>query len=119
MSVTNFEKITENLTEKELLLLPYVKDALIRCTEAQNSGHVCELISMLYHKVNGEPLIFNGVRLRKYVSYIRVNGLLPVIATSQGYFVTEDKEEIEKQVKSLYERASQIKNAAIGMQKFL
>src|SRR6187399_3136288 len=119
MSITNFEDTTEALTEKELSALPYVIEGLKRCDKAQKSGEVCDLIDMIYAKEHGEPLLVTGVKLRKFVSYIRVNGLLPIIATSRGYFITEDQEEIKKQVKSLYERASQIKKAAQGMENFL
>ena len=60
-----------------------------------------------------------GARLRKIVSHIRVSGKLPIIATSKGYYVSYDAEEIRNQVKSLEERAARILAAANGIRCFL
>ncbi len=61
----------------------------------------------------------NTVRLRKYFNYFRTNGIIPIIATSDGCYITTDKEEINRQVISLEERARQINKAAQGLKKFL
>lgn len=119
MSVLNFEEHTEDLNEKEIEILPFIIDGLKRCDTAKKSGEVCELIDMLYHKAHGHPLYMSGVRLRKFVSHIRVNALLPIISTSQGYFVSNDKEEIKKQIISLEQRSRQIAKAAEGLKKLL
>jgi hypothetical protein len=58
-------------------------------------------------------------RLRKLVNYIRSNSLIPLIATSQGYFTTDCKETIQSQIKSLNERANSIERCANGLKKFL
>jgi len=60
-----------------------------------------------------------GPRLRKLVNYIRSNSLLPLIATSQGYFTTDCKQTIQEQIKSLQERASSIDRCARGLNNFL
>jgi len=52
------------------------------------------------------------------VNFIRVNSLIPLIATSEGYFVSYDKEEIMKEIKSMDERASAIIGAANGLRIF-
>lgn len=72
-----------------------------------------------YLKNRGYKIKLTGPRLRKLVNYIRSNGLLPLIATSQGYFTTDCKETIAEQIKSLQERANSIKNCAIGLENFL
>jgi hypothetical protein len=61
----------------------------------------------------------NGPRLRKMVNYIRTNGIIPLIATSHGYFTTDCKETISEQIKSLQERANSIERCAAGLKKFL
>lgn len=119
MSILLFEEHTEDLNEKELAILPFIIEGLNRCDSAKKSGEVCELIDMLYHKAEGHPLFMSGVRLRKFVSHIRANGLLPIISTSQGYFVSKDKEEIKKQIISLEQRSRQIAKAAEGLKKLL
>jgi hypothetical protein len=53
------------------------------------------------------------------VNYIRTNSIIPLIATSNGYFTSNCKETIQDQVKSLQERASSIMRCAEGMKKFL
>jgi hypothetical protein len=60
-----------------------------------------------------------GVRLRKMVNYIRSNSLIPLIATSHGYFTSDCKQTIQEQIKSLQERANSIERCAQGLKKFL
>jgi tetrahydromethanopterin S-methyltransferase subunit B len=50
---------------------------------------------------------------------IRSKGILPLIATSNGYYCSYDKQEIMEQIKSLQERADAIINSANGLKKFL
>lgn len=125
MPITNFEEITETLTENEMLMLPYVEKAFGKITCRENirkSNEICDLINMYYVHENGIDKDFvpmNGVRLRKFVNYLRSNGILPIIGTSEGYFVNYQREELEKQIKSLKERANGILNAAAGLEKFI
>lgn len=118
MSVTTFETQTENISEYELSIVPKVIEELKLIRRPRKSHEVCQIINdslqliLMKHKVTPP-------RLRKLVNHIRVNGLLPVIATSEGYFVSYDRDVIEKQIKSLYERASSIKSCADGLTKFI
>ena len=73
-------------------------------------------------KINANKLTkkkFTEVRLRKIVNYIRTNGLIPLIATSSGYYVDYSPEVIESQIKSLKERSSSIYHCAVGLEKIL
>lgn len=123
--ITNFEEITETLSDKEMILLPYVEKAFSKITckaNAMKTNNLCELINMLYVQENGMDKDFvpmNGVRLRKFVNYLRSSGELPIIGTSDGYFVSYSKEELEKQIRSLHERASSINKCAEGLKRFL
>jgi hypothetical protein len=48
-----------------------------------------------------------------------MNGIMPIIATSQGYYVSHDKQEILDQINSLTQRANSIMNSANGLKNFL
>jgi len=119
MSVTTFEAETENLTEQEKHYIATVIKVLRQITEPRKSQEVCELIQLHIWNDLEDSVRFTPVRLRKYVNHIRLNGLLPVIATSEGYFVSYNREVIEKQIKSLNERASSIRKCADGLTKFI
>jgi hypothetical protein len=109
--ITNFETITRELDANEARLLPIViagmkahrgKDNAITGTE------ICR-------KVDGltEP------RLRKIVNHIRQNAILPVIATSKGYFTADCVEDVLSQIQSLQDRIDAIKAAQDGLRKFV
>ena len=68
---------------------------------------------------NGYKIRLTQPRLRKLVNYIRSNSLIPLIATSQGYFTTDCKQTILEQIISLQERANSIERCAQGLKKFL
>jgi len=53
--------------------------------------------------------------LRKLTHFLRCNSILPLIATSKGYYVSYDNAEIDKQIKSLQERAAAIIESANGL----
>jgi hypothetical protein len=110
--ITNFEEITKELTETEMQVLEPLKDVLSKTNN--KNPYLTETI--LWHLSEYK---ITGVRLRKLVNYIRVNRLLPLIATSKGYYLSWDNEDIKKEVKSLRERANSINNAADGLESFL
>lgn len=77
---------------------------------------------VIVEKINAAhitPLKFTESRLRKMCNYIRTHGLLPLIATSRGYYVSHDKQEIKSEIQSLLERANSIVTSAKGLEKFL
>ena len=87
------------------------------CTEIYVDDTTYELNE--YLKNNGYKIRLTQPRLRKLVNYIRSNSLLPLIATSQGYFTTDCKLTIQEQIKSLQERANSIDRCARGLNNFL
>jgi len=117
--VTNFEQITEELTRKELDIIPILVSGFKRYTK-ENPIKSDTLVNNLneYFEKNNIHNKITGARLRKCCNYIRTNGLLPLIATSNGYYVSSDKNEIQKQIQSLIERANSIMNCARGLNKF-
>lgn len=50
-----------------------------------------------------------GPRIRKIINHIRIQGLVPnLIATSSGYYVAANKEELEDYIESLEQRIGSI-----------
>jgi hypothetical protein len=125
--ITNFEEQTEDLTELELKHLDEIKGFIeilfennfLRKPIKQDklTDYINECLITSYGLFT--PLKINSARLRKYFSYFRCNGILPIIATKDGCYLSQDREEIEKQILSLEQRSRQIAKAADGMKKFL
>ena len=118
--VTNFEHYTEELDEIDLAIIPIIIKAFKKYTK-DNPIKAPEIVS----KFNENRLALNYPRklsepkLRKICNFIRSNGLLPLIATSNGYYVSYQKEEIKEMVKSLRERANAINRSAEGLAMFI
>lgn len=125
MSITNFEEITEDLTAKELEYLQDVQDGMIAALQASampiKQNELILLVNNYLFSKYGMfcCMILKPVRLRKYVNYVRKNSLLPIMATSNGYFLSENEEMIRSQIKSLNERAKSIRDAAKGLEDYL
>jgi hypothetical protein len=118
--IVNFEEITQELSEQEKQLLHILIAGFKKRTinNPIKEPELCKnLNSYLHHREI--DVAITGARLRKLVNYIRVNKLLPLIATSNGYFVSYDSEVIQRQIKSLEQRARSIKNCADGLRNFL
>ena len=57
--------------------------------------------------------------LRKYAAIIRGSGMLPLIASRRGYYISYNDNEIRNAMVSMNERGHKIMKAARGMGKFL
>lgn len=117
--ITNFEEETSKLSEDELKQVPLIIQILKNIQ--QNSPIKSEYLCIKFNN-EAEKIGLNhitGVRLRKITNYIRSSSLLPIIATSKGYYCSYDKNLIKSQIKSLMERADAIKNSARGLEHFL
>lgn len=123
MSIINFELFTEDLTEQELAHSNDVKshlEAILYGPPVKQPDVVAQLNMRIAFDYGGQPPInITSEKLRKYFNYFRSYGILPIIATSSGCYLSQDKEEVLKQVQSLEERARQIQRAADGLKKFL
>lgn len=111
--ITNFEEITKELTPAEKKLVP----VLIRGFK----HHVDDPIKApdIVYKLTNRGYEISEPRLRKLCNLIRAYGILPLIATSKGYYISYDSWEIRKQITSLKERAEGIMAAAQGLEKYL
>lgn len=114
--ITNFEEITAPLSIEERELLVCVYD-VIKMVDKNNPIKAPNLIQRVKQLTNKEK--FAQARLRKIINFIRSNGLLPVIATSSGYYTSYEIDEIQREIKSLNERAEAIKYASDGLKIFL
>ena len=118
--ITNFEEHTSELTSEEMDILPIVVHGFRNYKK--ESPIKAELIVTRMNEflaVRGFKTRISQPRLRKMVNYIRTNGIIPLIATSHGYFTSDCKEIIQEQIKSLQERANSIQRCAEGLKKFL
>jgi hypothetical protein len=117
--INNFEDFTEELTPDELKLVAPLMNGL-RTKTKQKPIKAPEIVKAMNVFAQKNGLIkITEPRLRKLVNHIRVKGILPIIATSQGYYVSYDKQEILDQINSLTQRANSIMNSANGLKNFL
>ena len=118
--VTNFEEYTHPLTADELVMLDLFVAIVKHRTKktAIKSGD-------LMRRINGmiEPLRLKTklteARVRKMSNHIRRNSLLPLCATTVGYYLTDDPDEIAREIQSLRDRANAINAAADGLLHFI
>ena len=115
--ITNFENETCPLSDDEKQFVKIIIKGLENKTK-DNPIKSDEICSKLNEKFDFGCKM-TGARLRKITNFIRSEGILPVIATSNGYYCSYDKKEIEDQIKSLYERAEAIMKSADGLKRFL
>lgn len=108
--ITGFEKETEPLNEEETRLAHMVAICLeSRLGEelALKNGQLSDLVGQFYG-VN----IPEG-KMRKIINHIRRHQLVKnLLASSKGYWVARDRDEVLRYVRSLYERISAIKKVA-------
>jgi hypothetical protein len=115
--ITNFEQITSELSESEMMLIKPLILGLKTKTK-ENPIKAPDIIKSMNEFADKKGLVkMTGARLRKCINYIRSNSLLAVIGTSQGYYVSQDRLEIEKQIKSLIERSNSILNCVRGLER--
>lgn len=73
---------------------------------------------MILFKVNKTKSILNYLadsELRAIIHQIRNRGILPVMSNHYGYYVSYDKEDIQKTYESLMSRSFAIQEAAVAL----
>lgn len=120
--VTNFEDITKELSDEECKYIYLLVTGFQKRTK-DNPIKAPDLIKSINKFVaDNRPDIkkkLSEPRLRKLCNYIRTHSLIPLIATSNGYYVSYDKEEIQNQIQSLMDRGQAIIKSSLGLVKFL
>lgn len=114
--IENFEQITKELTADEKKLIPLLI-AGFKAHNLYNPIKAPEIVQKL--NANLKRKAINEARLRKLTNFIRAKGLLPVIATSKGYYVSYQKETIQSQIRSLTDRAEAIMASVEGLKKWV
>tara|TARA_R110002020_G_scaffold395633_1_gene605668 strand:- start:481 stop:867 length:387 start_codon:yes stop_codon:yes gene_type:complete len=104
--ITNFLAETHELNQYELeVLQPIIIKGLqnkIGNDKAVTNQYICDCLKEQQYKIT-------NARLRKIIHNIRAKDLIPcLIATSKGYYISEDVNEIEIYIQSLGERAQSI-----------
>lgn len=118
--LTNFEDITQELSEDELSIVPVLILGFQNRTK-ENPIKAPDVVIKVneYLRANNYKIKLTEPRLRKIVNHIRTNALLSLIATSNGYYVSNDRQEILNQIESLEQRANSIARCALGLKKFI
>lgn len=117
--IQTFEHITQPLTSDEYKLVNVLVRGFRHRTK-ENPIKAPEIINSInrdYAKY-GLTKKLTEPRLRKLVNYIRSNGILPLIATSSGYYCSINRDEINAQINSMKQRADAIINAANGLERY-
>lgn len=137
--VTGFEHITNELTafEREKIVPIIVKSWKRRDPSSKQIITMKEMIKKTNDfckkenirsyrvlkkgsiKTSTKCYIINGPRMRKVIHYIRVKGLIiDLIATSNGYFRSNDANEIANFIKSCRQRANSFNEVARAMEVY-
>jgi hypothetical protein len=93
-----FEKLTKELTEQELKIVPDIVRGIGARTGKENaicSNVICEKMNII------------GVRLRKIIHFIRINNLVSgLCSNSKGYYIAKNLKELNDNNISLKQRIS-------------
>jgi hypothetical protein len=117
--ITNFEEITKEMTEDEKKLVPVIIKGLSTKSK-DNPIKGADIVSAINENKDRYGIkLFNEPRLRKIINFIRSEGILPVMGTSNGYYCTKDRVELQSQIESLTQRAEAIMTSANGLKKFI
>lgn len=103
--ITGFEEITYELDDYEKSILPSIVKHLK--TKIGERNAVTSTYIIKQYKQAGKSM--SGARWRKIINFIRINSLVPLlISTSKGYYVAENRLEVERYLESLKQRINAI-----------
>ncbi|MGV8135871.1 MAG: hypothetical protein AB2L20_11710 [Mangrovibacterium sp.] len=110
-----FKEETKPLNEYESnVLLPVIIQGLstkVGKKKAVTNGYICKTLQ-------GKGYKLSEARVRKLINHIRTSCLvIGLIATSDGYYIAESKDEIKDYVDSLKGREDAIRSVRISMEK--
>ena len=115
--INGHEYHTEELNDEERMLAKRLISAFSKRSK-ENPVTATEIVSGVNKNIKLTQK-FSDRRLRKIINHYRVHGILPIISTSKGYYVSYEENEIEGMVISLNQRANSILEACFGMQRIL
>lgn len=111
-----FEQHTAELTDYELnVLVPAFLNGFKTKKGAENAITNKQIVERMKNSYQ-----VNDVVVRKVISYIREEGLLPgLVASSKGYYLSNDPKEIERYIESLDGRETKIRLIKMKMANYL
>lgn len=114
MAVNGFEEQTHELNDYERnTIVPLMVKGLE--TKIGKSNAITNKQMIVGLKRMGHTV--NGAKVRKLIHHIRITGLVEcLIATSKGYYITNDKKEMDTYIESLIQRSESIMQIAKQMQ---
>lgn len=119
MPLAGFEEVTEDLNEYELSLVPVFVRGFATKTGKARAITNSSIVTIMNGKYHGKQKL-SGPRVRKIINHIRNHNLVQgLIATSNGYYVSMDAEEVRKYISSLAGRENEIRRIKEGMIKYL
>jgi len=102
--IRNFEDQTDPLSPEESILVPKFIQGLKTKIGKEKAISNKQIQNAFLTKSN---IKIPAARVRKIINYIRINGKLDnLCATSKGYYVASNKEEMDDYLLSLIERIS-------------
>lgn len=112
--INGFETQTEELNEhEENVLLPLMVKGLkskIGKERAITNSQMIDGLKTMGHKVT-------SARIRKIIHHIRITGLVEcLVASSKGYYISNDKKEMDSYIESLIQRSESIQRIANQLQ---
>ena len=121
--IQGFEEQTQPLNDLEL----HAASAIAECLRNHHVGKEKAvtgdaigrgMAQYKQYRTEDEKPYLTGARVRKIVNYIRFAGWCPrLIANSNGYYVSNDAEELKQYVQSLRARANAINAVADKLEK--
>lgn len=115
--INGFEKETIELNDHELNVVSILVDRFRSKPGMKNIVTNNQIIQGLKIKHGIE---IKDSRVRKVIQYIRVNNLIPgLIATSKGYYSTDDIQELESWIESMIQRENAMKETRKAIENHL
>ena len=117
MALVLFEQETSKLSEYEMdELMPVMVKCLQNKVGKENAVTNCYMVE----KMQEHGYKISEARVRKIINYIRIHGLIDrLMASSKGYYITEDKNEMWDYVQSLIGREEAIHEVRLAMESQL
>ncbi len=114
--ITNFEEITDDLTDDEKKLIPGFVAAFKKRIGKENAITSTEIIQR-YAAIN---IYLSAPRVRAIIHWLRDGWLVPgLVATSVGYYVSTDPEEVNEYINSLKQRNRSVQEIITRMEQYL
>lgn len=98
--------------EKDVLL-----PVMVRCLSNKTGKAMAVTNRFIVERLKAGGYDINDIRVRKIISHIRTNGLVPcLIASSAGYYISRDRKEMADYINSLKGRERAIRAVREAME---